>query len=339
VTVGQEHFQGNFCRNREDGKYYAVAGHNHASVVEVKGIDDVKRLSGSVEVTGELVRSIGDWERADARRKARGDVKVADLRPVSKRPTIDGSIDDWGSVEPLQLFTPEYGKIHGIPYNSTFRSAYDATHLYVACETRQMGPLKNSGNQWDRLFKTGGAVDLQLGVDSEAPPGREKPVAGDLRLLMTYMGDEPVAVLYRPVAPDAPRSDAWKAVSPVWEVSFDQVKRLDGVRMARAETANGYTFEAAIPLKAIGLVPKPQTRLKLDWGVLATDPDGTQVLHRSYWSNKATSILSDAPTEAALHPALWGTLRILGRGGTSADNPLLRDDKDIDDIELELEGN
>jgi len=242
-------------------------------------------------------------------------------------------------VEPLQLFTPEYGKIHGIPYNSTFRIAFDATHLYVAYETRHMGPLKNLGNQWDRLFKTGGGVDLHLGVDPKAPPGRNRPAAGDLRLLMTYMGAEPVAALYRPVAPDAPKSEAWKAVSPVWSVSFDQVKRLEGVRMARSQEGDGYTLEAAIPLKAIGLKPKPQTRLKLDWGILATDPDGAQVLHRSYWSNKATSILSDAPSEAALHPALWGTLRILDRGGRGGDliAPEDRLRNDDGDIELELE--
>ena len=33
ITPGQEHFQGYFTRTA-DNKYYAVAGHNHASVVE-----------------------------------------------------------------------------------------------------------------------------------------------------------------------------------------------------------------------------------------------------------------------------------------------------------------
>jgi hypothetical protein len=202
-----------------------------------------------------------------------------------------------------------------------------------------MGPLKNSGNQWDRLFKTGAACDLQMGVDPTANAARKRPVEGDFRLLMTYMGDEPVAVLYRPVAPDAPESEAWKAVSPVWSVAFDQVKRLDGVAMARSGDGDRYTFEAAIPLKAIGLKPRPQTRVKLDWGVLATDKDGTTVLHRSYWSNKATSILSDAPSEAALHPDMWGTLRIFDRNsratGIMDPDELLRGGDD--ELELELE--
>jgi hypothetical protein len=153
------------------------------------------------------------------------------------------------------------------------------------------------------------------------------------------MGDQPVAVLYRPVAPDAPKSEAWKAVSPVWSVAFDQVKRLEGVAMARSGDDDRYTLEAAIPLKAVGLKPRPQTRVKLDWGVLATDRDSTTVLHRSYWSNKATSILSDAPTEAALHPDMWGTLRIFDRSsratGVVDPDGLLRGDDD--ELELELE--
>ena len=35
-------------------------------------------------------------------------------------------------------------------------------------------------------------------------------------------------------------------------------------------------------------------------------PDGTEVLRRVYWANRATQIVSDAPSEARLHPHLWG---------------------------------
>jgi hypothetical protein len=31
-----------------------------------------------------------------------------------------------------------------------------------------------------------------------------------------------------------------------------------------------------------------------------------QVLSRLYWSNKATGIVSDIPSEAELQPSLWG---------------------------------
>ena len=44
ISLAQEHFQGYFCRSQADGKYYAVAGHNHASVVEIQGLDQARRV-------------------------------------------------------------------------------------------------------------------------------------------------------------------------------------------------------------------------------------------------------------------------------------------------------
>jgi hypothetical protein len=32
-------------------------------------------------------------------------------------------------------------------------------------------------------------------------------------------------------------------------------------------------------------------------------------VERSYWSNKATSLMSDEPTQAGVEPRLWGKVR------------------------------
>jgi hypothetical protein len=79
-------------------------------------------------------------------------------------------------------------------------------------------------------------------------------------------------------------------------------------------------FEAAVPLVALGLVPKEGLRLKMDWGVLVADRDGNAVTRRVYWANKATDIIADAPSEARLHPDLWGAVRFHGlrKSDTSA---------------------
>jgi hypothetical protein len=319
-----------------------VAGHNHVSVVEVLGIDKFRRLGGTLEVTPEAIRKAMEWEHRNAKRVARRDVKVIDCYRKLGDIKIDGSLSDWEGIEPTQLMTDDYAQIHGIAHNASFRITYDDTNLYAAYETRNMGPLRNSGNQWDRLFKSGAAVDLQLGMDPAADPGRREAVAGDLRLLMTYMGRRPVAVVYRPVAPGAAGEEAWEVVSPVWKMSFDSVKILDDVRMAHSGSGRSYVVEAAIPLKAIGLRIQAGVRLKLDWGALATDDDGTAVLSRNYWANKATAILSDAPSEAALHPDLWGYVRFFGR---TRQGLRMAEPKDLlgggeggeDDITLELE--
>ena len=44
--------------------------------------------------------------------------------------------------------------------------------------------------------------------------------------------------------------------------------------------------------------------LKGDIGVLRGN--GFQTLQRVYWSNKATGITADVPSEAQLTPQLWG---------------------------------
>ena len=312
VTAGQEHFSGYLCRSRADNRYYAVAGHNHASVVEIVGLDKFRRLTGTLDVTPDMIRQAQEWERRAARAKARGRVRVIDayrrLTPIK----LDGSLDDWESIPPVPLFTDEYARIHSIPYRATFRVTFDDRRLYVCYDTQRMGPLRNTGEQWDRLFKTGAAVDLHLGTDPDADPARRTPVAGDCRLLMTYVGDRPTAVLYRPVAPDARKDEAWQVVSPVFRLAFDQVKRLPDVRMARAGGDDRYVLEASIPLKALGLDIAEGTRLKLDWGMLVTDTAVAQVLSRIYWSNQATAITADVPSEAELTPKLWGRWRIAG---------------------------
>lgn len=356
VTAGQEHFSGYFCRSFEDGKYYAVAGHNHASVVEVVGLDAARRLGGKLTVTPDDVRKAQDWERAHARQVARHEAKVLDCFRTLSPIKVDGSLDDWRDVAATPMLTEDYAKIHGIPHNAAFRMAYDDTHLYLAYEVRGMGPLKNSGNQWDKLFKTGGAVDLCLGTDPAADPARKQAVAGDLRLLMTWMGSKPIAVLYRPVAPKGAPSETdnrqsaienWEVASPVWKLTFDLVKILDAAVLSRAGASDRYVVEAAVPLAELGIrLPRGAAgypvRLKLDWGVLATDAGGTVVLGRHYWANKATSVLSDAPSEAALHPDLWGHVRFFDR---AAKGLQITEPKDLvpagkardGDLKLELE--
>ena len=128
-----------------------------------------------------------------------------------------------------------------------------------------------------------------------------------------------MAVLYRPVAPETPPELAWHVKSPVAELTFDEVKQLPGVRMIRGGNATEYVLQAAVPLTDIGWKPTPGQRLKFDWGVLVSGPDGTEVLRRLCWANRATQITADAPSEARLAPHLWGHVLIHGNRPTAGD--------------------
>jgi hypothetical protein len=98
------------------------------------------------------------------------------------------------------------------------------------------------------------------------------------------------------------------------------------------DDANSYVLEAAIPLSALGLKITPGLRLKLDWGVLVSGPDGTEVLRREYRANKVTQITADAPSEAELHPELWGHVRFHTERTAALDPTAKKKDKAVEDL-------
>jgi hypothetical protein len=126
---------------------------------------------------------------------------------------------------------------------------------------------------------------------------------GDLRLLVTFVKGQPKAVLYRAVVPGTkepvPFSSPWRTIT---------LDRVDDVSAEIQLAGTGGNYEFSIPLATLGLKPNAGTSLKGDIGILRGS--GTAVTARVYWSNKATGITSDVPSEAALTPLLWGPVEI-----------------------------
>ena len=266
MSLAQEHFQGYFCRSQADDKYYAVAGHNHASVFEIVGLDKARRYRGTIDVGGQDIlkaqRGTKNRKRPASICGRRWSIATGWKKP---RSSMAGS-----TIGPRQR---DDRRPH--PLLPRLRRQPVVPGLSVA----EMGPFKNSGEQWDRLFKTGACVDLHLGVDPEAPAEQVGPVPGDLRLLLAMPEAKPAAVLYRPVLSAGSKGQPWRVVSPVGEAIFDDVRQLTGVRLASAASGRlcqGYTVEAAIPLSELGLTPADGLRLKLDWGVLRSGPRRTR---------------------------------------------------------------
>lgn len=312
VTVGQEHFSGYFCKTREDGKFYAVAGHNHISVVEVQGIEQFKRLGGTLTVTKEDVNAAMEWDRKQQARKLYEAAKVMECPPLKSAFKLDGNPGEWD-------FTS--ATLEG--RDSSLSMAYDETNLYLCFRIRGAGPFKNTGNDWHRLFKTGAAVDFNIGLNPKADVKRQAPGPGDTRLLLTLAGNEPTAVLYQPVAPNSKPEEGWESNTLVALSKFDRVTKLQDVQMAVQSGTNAYCVEARVPLKSIGLSVNPDALYKFDWGIITSGPDGSEVLQRLYWANSQTAILADEAIESQLHPDLWGIVRFLpseGHRGKGAQN-------------------
>ncbi len=290
-----------------DGKVYAVDGSN-TCLLRLEGLETLRAIPGStLEVTtGDLQASQAYVdEREAARQKAFGSgILTAALLQVSKK--VDGDLADWvgaGWVEIDKRGDGANFNSNSKPYEVLGAIAADSTHLFAAWSTRDKKLPDNSGELPNALFKTGGGLDLMIGLDPKADPNRKLPVPGDLRLLVSCVEGQPKALLYRAVVPGTENGSKIPFTSPVWSLTFDQVQDVsDQVRLA----ANGEGhFEISIPLQVLGLTPAPGLKLRGDIGVLRGD--GSRTTARTYWSNKATAITADVPSEAKLSPSLWGT--------------------------------
>ena len=299
LTLGQEHFHHYFCKT-SNGKYYIVAGHNHISIVEVRGLERFKRIGGELRITPELRDRTLQWESARVRRQVFARAPVIECTRVDGRMTFDSMMNDRDGL-------PVGASIDRL---ADFRMACNDKYLYLCWNVKNAGPLKNGGDDFHRYFKTGAAVDFQIGSDPDADPSRTKPTAGDVRLLITVARGEPAAVLYRPVVPGEPKAHAWQTTTPAGgTTAFDEVVKLGNVRVNTRSGEDGYAVLVAVPLETLGLKAIPDDLvLKMDWGVLSTE-DGNATTARAYWANPMAVGTTDEPTEARMTPDLWGHVR------------------------------
>lgn len=285
LSASQEHFHGFFTKSDSDGKYYIVHGHNLIAITEVLGLDRFRRLGGAITVTAADVQQVREYEAERARREVKSQARVMECLPIANVGAKDGvELED-----------------------ARFAIGHDAQSLFLRWTLDS--ELKNTGTDFHRYFKTGASVEVQLGTDPAADPGRRLPVKGDVRLLITVVGGKPEVVLYQPVAPGASPGEHWETrTDAAGTTSFDRVVRLSDVRvLIKKREQGGCVLEALVPLRTLGITPTPGLRLGFDWGVQTSD-DGNSVKRRQYWSNQLANGTSDEATEARIEPSLWGTL-------------------------------
>ena len=311
ITAGQEHFR-HFFTQTADGRFYVVIGGMWINVMEVQGLDRIRRGTAELTVTPEMLRETREWE---TKLRGRATFSRVPVQEVGRgAPALDGKLSEG-----------EWPALTHQGDDASFGMMYIDKQLFLGWSVRNRGPLDNSGDDFRRFFKTGAAVDVHLGTRPGAAADRKTPEEGDIRILVTRAGGKPVAVLYRPVAPGAPAADRWETSTPAGgTTAFDQVKLLEGAKVVVHDDHNGYSVEAAIPLADLGLeaAPASGTVMKLDWGVLTTD-DGFVTRSRRPWANPVASGVSDEPTEARLEPGLWGYARF--GAPASAGKPAMTD--------------
>lgn len=283
-----------------DGTPYIVNGANDAlHLLAIRGLEHSTRFTTTLTLTPEDVR-IAAAARALPAEKVMPK-PVLTMRWADTPPTIDGALDDWAMRAGATL-TADGGR------SAQVALARDTDTLYLAYRVQDATPLLNLGEDWQKLFITGDCVDLMLATDSKADPHRRAPAAGDVRLLLSVFQQQPLAVLYRPVAPES------KAPVQFMGTRIDEVRKITVARVAVQRTAGAYIIEAAVPLRELGLDPIATDTLRGDVGVIFSDETGHNRTLRLYYYNKQTTITADLTTEATLEPSAWGPLTLpLGR--------------------------
>src|SRR5579862_190884 len=302
LTPSDENFWPNVSQT-DNGEILLVTGRPNC-IARVEGLETIKRIAAFDLTIGadDLNRAREYFARAEAARQAAQGHGVLTVAMRKDAPVVDGKLDDWADaawVEIDKRGSAAYFNSNSKPYDVTGAVAVSGEKLYAAWRTGDKDLLRNAGDAPNALFKTGGALDLMIGANANADPKRGAPMDGDVRLLVTVVGGKTRALLYRAVAPGEKEKVAFS--SPWRTINFDRVEDVsEQVQLAGMDG----NFEIAVPLSVIGLKPASGMTIRGDIGILRGT--GSVTTQRAYWSNKATAIVADVPSEAELQPRLWG---------------------------------
>jgi hypothetical protein len=291
LTLGEENFWPTITQT-SDGEIYIVDGARMA-LVRLDGLDTLRRIPEiPLKVTaGDLMQAQKYLVTLESQRQKEQGTGILKVAVKSQTPVVDGTLDDWKSAQ--------FVAIDAVSNGASGAVAVAGDRLYAAWKTGDGKLLQNSGELPAAPFKTGGALDLMIGADAKANPGRANPVAGDVRLLVTQANGKTLAVLYRAVVPGTkepvPFSSPWRTIT------LDKVDDVSAQVQLAGKDGN---YEISIPLSVLGLQPATGQTISGDIGILRGD--GAQTTSRTYWSNKASNITADVPSEAQLAPQLWG---------------------------------
>ncbi len=279
--LGGEIFGGSFGRAGDDGPFYVQIGHGPYRIYELEGLGEVKRISGSLDVTADQI-------------------KVAEQQNLRRAAEVK---------ENRELELPGIAKWdQGGKFKAELDLKADATRLHLHYKVQDSSPWTNNGREWNKLFATGDTVDLQIGTDPAADPERRDPVPGDIRLMIAPFEGKPVAVLYEHRKPGG--GNPVEFTSPWRGEKVDNVRLVGQAEIEVKTSGGGYEVIASVPLSELGLKLEPGKTYRADFGITFGDAGGSDTNLRSYWSNRNTHLVDDIPGEIMLTPNMWGELRI-----------------------------
>ena len=302
-----ENFSGYLFRHAKSGKLFLCCGDSDGRILELQGWNSIRPFdAGSLTVTPKQVEDALLASQADADGDGPEPMRVALMSPSPRNGVADWKNAGWATIRMDETHAAKAAL------------AYDKDKLYACVQVEDDTPWKNTMQEWQRLFKTGDAVDIQLGGMNPAK-GQQKRglLKGDVRIFLApsqTTGQATVVAMWNQV-PEGMAKQEYTYVSPTGEEKFERIALLEGIDTHVGIDGKGYVVTVAIPWKDLGRsAPEPGTLLQGDIGVLSGDAGGNRTALRSYRFNKDTSITFDIPNEVRVVPANWGVL-LFGKEG------------------------
>ncbi|MGE9290005.1 MAG: hypothetical protein ACQKBT_03385 [Puniceicoccales bacterium] len=304
----------------DDGRVLMSVGKTGIGIVEVKGLDSIRRFTGEpITLTEEETAAIRQHQIDLAKEEVASDGPPEMIITRMRNPvTIDGNLDewpeaDWTVIQRLRVSSGFRGRV--VDY-ITSAMTYDDENLYVTLRSYAGNPILNEGGPLSELFSTGGGLDIHLAT-KDPSTGRKEPVEGDVRILISKVKRDIVAARFRPIDLESPNPEVY--YSSVGVTTIDRIDDISNevqvgesqVTLPILDGRKQHTYEqleVAIPFSVIGWDPKELPETIGDIGILIGN-DG-RTTQRIYWHNQATGLVSDLPGEARLQPHMWGPIKL-----------------------------
>lgn len=308
VSTGGEPFGGNGATH-SDGvtRFILPTGGRCAVVCSLENLDSIERLDPvTVTFTREDLDAAYAYveEKPGDEGKKEEKIENYEIMKATDGFVIDGELTDWDGFPSLTV------AVDGAEERSNVKLAWNTENLYLSFDTTDNSPMKNTGVDFNRLFKTGDVADLYL-----SPSGNktDKAVDGDLRLTFSVYEGKEVAVLSKLIDSSSDGKYKNSVSSPVRTIEFDVVKILPDAEIGIIRTDTGYSLEAKVPLSSLGIKVDTSKMMSGDVGIIKGDAEGTVNLARIYFFNKHTGLISDLPGEADFYPQYWGGMQFVDK--------------------------
>jgi hypothetical protein len=208
------------------------------------------------------------------------------------------------------------------------RALYDEQNLYLHYDIFTPTPFANVGTELPLCpFVSGAYVDFCVAPDWRRPQ-REKPQAGDARIILARVAGGGTdgnsggnfAQGYWPVLPGVATGPT-VIRSPAAETKFDRIGPVEGLQMMwKDHGVDGRShlhrtkLEVYVPLAALGINGDPAGRsVGFDISVAVANQSGDRRERAMHWAGLSEGVVVDRPGSAELLPRTWGTLNFAPR--------------------------